>query len=294
MELHQVKYFVALARSLNFTRAAEQCGVTQPALTKAVLKLEQELGGALVHRERQFTQLTDLGKLVLPMLERALFAADSAQMTAEGFRREQAAPLKLALSPSISAALVVKVLSPVLNMMPDLRVELVEANGVSAIGLLTAGETNAAIVGGDADLGESIDRWPLFEERICVVMAERDPLARFQQLSVEELVKATWIEAIGCELTQKFWRAHFPSGDPPQIRHRGRRLSHLQHMVAAGLGVMLLPEHISLVGGVVRRPIEADLLRRKIELLAPKDRPHSAGLNAFLRAARSADWCIAN
>ena len=59
MEFHQARYFLALAKSLNFTRAAEQCHVTQPALTKAVQKLEQELDGALIYRERQLTQLTD-------------------------------------------------------------------------------------------------------------------------------------------------------------------------------------------------------------------------------------------
>jgi DNA-binding transcriptional LysR family regulator len=62
MELHQVRYFLAVASTLNFTRAAEQCNVTQPALTKGVQKLEQELGGQLIYRERQLTQLTDLGK----------------------------------------------------------------------------------------------------------------------------------------------------------------------------------------------------------------------------------------
>ena len=66
MELHQVRYFLAVASTLNFTRAAEQCNVTQPALTKGVQKLEQELGGQLIYRERQLSQLTDLGKEVLP------------------------------------------------------------------------------------------------------------------------------------------------------------------------------------------------------------------------------------
>jgi DNA-binding transcriptional LysR family regulator len=55
MEFYQIRYFLALARSLNFTRAAEHCNVTQPALTKAIQKLELELGGVLVHRERHLT-----------------------------------------------------------------------------------------------------------------------------------------------------------------------------------------------------------------------------------------------
>ena len=84
MELHQVRYFLAVASTLNFTRAAEQCNVTQPALTKGVQKLEQELGGQLIYRERQLTQLTDLGKEVLPMLERTLASAEAVRRRAQG------------------------------------------------------------------------------------------------------------------------------------------------------------------------------------------------------------------
>ena len=62
MELSQVRYFIALCRTLNFTRAAEQCNVTQPAFTRAIQRLEEELGGALLFRERNLTQLTELGR----------------------------------------------------------------------------------------------------------------------------------------------------------------------------------------------------------------------------------------
>src|SRR5260370_34699977 len=78
MELFQVRYFLALARTLNFTRAAGACNVSQPALTRAIQRLEEELGGPLLHRERKLTQLTDLGRAMLPHLEAAHAAADSA------------------------------------------------------------------------------------------------------------------------------------------------------------------------------------------------------------------------
>ena len=61
MELHQVRYFLALAKTLNFTRASEQCRVTRPALTKGLQKLEQELGGRLIYRGRRLPRLIDLG-----------------------------------------------------------------------------------------------------------------------------------------------------------------------------------------------------------------------------------------
>ena len=60
--MQQIRYFLAVCETLNFTRAAEQCHVTQPALTRAVQKLEDELGGLLFRRERHLTHLTDLGR----------------------------------------------------------------------------------------------------------------------------------------------------------------------------------------------------------------------------------------
>ncbi|TKB90243.1 MAG: LysR family transcriptional regulator [Mesorhizobium sp.] len=69
VEISQVRYFLAVARELNFTRAAEQCNVTQPALSRAIKLLEEEFGGTLFHRERRFTHLTELGRMVETYLE---------------------------------------------------------------------------------------------------------------------------------------------------------------------------------------------------------------------------------
>src|SRR5271167_2670865 len=69
MEMHQVRYFLAVAEELNFTRASERCNVTQPSLSRAIKLLEEELGGLLFHRERDSTRLTDLGHMARPYLQ---------------------------------------------------------------------------------------------------------------------------------------------------------------------------------------------------------------------------------
>src|SRR5262249_49974825 len=69
MEMHQVRYFLAVAQELNFSRAAEKCNVSQPSLSRAIQQLEGEFGGPLFHRERHLTHLTDLGEMVRPHLE---------------------------------------------------------------------------------------------------------------------------------------------------------------------------------------------------------------------------------
>ncbi len=66
MELHQIRYLLALSKSLNFTRAAEECNVSQPALSRAISQLEAELGGEMFRRERNLTHITDFGQSVSP------------------------------------------------------------------------------------------------------------------------------------------------------------------------------------------------------------------------------------
>ncbi len=69
MEMQQIRYFLMLSKTLNFTRAAEACNVSQPALTRAMQLLEAELGGDLIRRERGNSHLTALGQRMLPLLQ---------------------------------------------------------------------------------------------------------------------------------------------------------------------------------------------------------------------------------
>jgi LysR family hydrogen peroxide-inducible transcriptional activator len=87
MELHQIRYFLALCDELNFTRAAEQCGVARSSLTRAIKALEIELGGTLFHRERANARLSRLGQKVRPFLEQAYGHADETRRRAQDFLR---------------------------------------------------------------------------------------------------------------------------------------------------------------------------------------------------------------
>jgi len=290
LELHQIRYFLALARSRNFTRAAEMCSVTQPALSKAVQKLELELGGGLIHRERQLTQLTDLGKLVLPMLERAYVAAESVRAVAVEFQRKENAPLKIALASCVSAAIIEAPLIEIAQFMSGLEVELVEEEPAALSELLLDGAVNAAICGDElGGLPVRIDRWNLFEERFLVLMPRESELAEFAALPTNVLAKATWLERRGTEGCQP-WQGLFPPGAEPRIGHRGGRLAHLQHLVAAGLGLGLWPEHAPHLPSLVTRPILHDPLRRNIQLLAVAGCRHSPALDALVKIARVHDW----
>jgi DNA-binding transcriptional LysR family regulator len=291
MELHQIRYFLALARTLNFTRAAESCHVTQPALTKAVQRLELELGGPLLHRERQLTQLTDLGKLVLPMLERAFSAAESVRTSAREYQIKEIAPLKIALAPCISAAILEEPLMKINQFMPGLRVELVEAETPELGEMLLSGQVNAAVAGAEwGELPQRVDHWDLFRERFLVLVPQESRYIHLAALSLDLLEQATWLERAGWGGVALLWQKLFPNGSEPRIGHFGHHLGHLQHMVSAGLGLMLWPEHAPHIEGVVTRPIEGDPLERSVRLLVMAGRRYSPALEALVKVARVQDW----
>jgi DNA-binding transcriptional LysR family regulator len=291
MELHQVRYFLALASTLNFTRAAEQCNVTQPALTKGVQKLEQELGGQLIYRERQLTQLTDLGKEVLPLLERTIASAQAVRRRAQAFQRKDVAPLRIGLAPSISVSLVLDPIAEVSKFIPGLHVELREATTDELIELLLGGEISTALVGDVKDIPPRIDDWPLFKERYVAVLAPTHELAGRTAVGIEDLRHATILERSGCDVLPNALNLHFSDG-APSLGYCSEKDTHLQHMAAAGFGVILAPEHMPHLPGLKTVPIEGDPIWREVRLLAVQGRRYSPALDAFVKVARLRDWSL--
>src|SRR2546429_3983985 len=111
MEMHQVRYFLAVARILNFTRAADECNVTQPSLTRAIKQLEAELGGDLFRRERPAAQLTELGQRMNPLLKQCYEAALGARSLASSFRTGDIGALRLALSHTLDMSILIPFLA---------------------------------------------------------------------------------------------------------------------------------------------------------------------------------------
>ena len=133
MEMHQIRYFLAVAEELNFTRAADRCNVTQPALTRAIQKLEEELGGLLFRRERSLTHLTDLGRLMRPHLEQVLKETEAAKSTATSFLRLSEAPLNLGIMCTIGPLRFVGFLNRFRTENPGIELSMIEATPAISI-----------------------------------------------------------------------------------------------------------------------------------------------------------------
>src|ERR1700751_5730563 len=149
------------------------------------------------------TQLTDLGKQVLPMLECTLTSAETVRRRAQEFQRKEVAPLKIGLAPSISASLVLDPIAEVAKFVPGLHVELREGAADKLVDLLLEGEINAAMVGDVQDIPARIDDWLLFEERYVAVLAPTHQLANRLSIGVDDLRKPVLLERDECAVAPK-------------------------------------------------------------------------------------------
>ena len=294
MELFQVRYFLALARTLTFTRAAEDCNVSQPALTRAIQRLEEELGGPLLHRERNLTQLTALGRAMLPHLEAAHAAAETAAAQAVAFRRREGEPLRLGIEVSLSTHVLAPVLGELQSRIEGFELGLVEAPSSDLLERLMAGELDSAVLVDPEKSSERLERWRLFRERYVVLCPEGHPLAALETVPVDVLAKESLIlrGASDCDLDQAMMRLSAAAGVEPKLRHRCAGEDQLRQMGAAGLGLALAGEHHPAAPGIAARPLADPAAGRQILLAAVAGRSHGPVLAAFLKLMRARDWAI--
>ena len=178
MEMHQVRYFLAVARTLNFTRAADECHVAQPSLTRAIKQLEGELGGDLFRRERPAAQLTELGQRMLPLLKQCFDSAIGARELATSMKSGNVGALRLALSridrhyrSSFRSC------SNCSSISADLNSSCCAARALEIAEFLKKGDAELAIAAGIGDDWERLDRWPLFTENFVLLTNEKNKLA---------------------------------------------------------------------------------------------------------------------
>jgi LysR family hydrogen peroxide-inducible transcriptional activator len=290
MELYQIRYFLALCDTLNFARAAERCGVSQPSLTRAVQKLEEELGGRLIRRERRLTHLTELGRLVRPMIEEVVSHADLAKTAAQRFLAAADRPMKLGVMSSIGPRRIAPFLSRFGAEYLGAELALIEADAVSLQKMLLSEALQVALATHPAVADERLRLHRLFGERMVVVFP---PGHRFEQLDAVRLVELKgekFLLRTHCELGGALFESCRKLGFAPEVVHRGERDDWAQLMIGAGCGVTVLPEYAHVGQETVARPLAEPEIAREIALVTVAGRPHDPWVQLLLRAARAYPW----
>ena len=290
MEMQQVRYFVTLAEVLNFTRAAEQCNVSQPALTRAIQQLEHELGGPLFHRERGNTHLSELGRVMQPYLTTIHDQTKAAKEHAKAVSKLEKATLTIGAMCTIGPELVADLIIRFRTAHPDIELRVVDAGAPEMIEKLEKGELEIAILGVPDELPETLHQLPIFEEPFVIVLPPNHRLCARNPIRANELHEELYVSRSNCEVFAAVRRDLTGRGILMRKVFSSTRDDWVQGMIRAGLGLGFFPEFAVTHPDLVVRPLVEPGYSRTIQLATVRGRPHSAAVGAFIQEARRYPW----
>jgi DNA-binding transcriptional LysR family regulator len=294
MELHQIRYFLSLCDELNFTRAAEHCGVAQSSLTRAIKALEQELGGALFHRERANTHLSKLGQKVKPFLAQAYSHVEGARKQAQDFVRAQTATLRLGLMNTVAPVRLYELVAALRARHPGIALQILDAAAPTLQERLLAGELDVAIYALPELAGEErLNVLPLYREPFVVAVKPAHRLARHDVVRVPDLSGEPYLRRTHCEYGAFIQETFARQGVNGPTVYQSDRDEWILAMAAAGLGFGVMPAFSAACPGVVALPLIEPEIARDIALVTVRGRPDSTAVGALVREVMRMGWMSA-
>ncbi len=293
MEFHEIRYFVAVCETLNFTRAAELCNVTQPTLTRAIQNLEGKLaGGPLINRERGNTHLTELGQLMRPYFTSMIDSKNAALKTARGFVETTSATLNLGLMCTIGPARMIGLFQSWYKRNPTMKLVLVDGAASDLQTRLLHGVLDAAIYCLPKPLDDKFHALPLYRERFVVAFPPGHEWANRELVRFSDLNEQPYLNRINCEYTEHIDEIFARQAITPFYPYESERDDWIQSMVMAGLGCTTLPEFAVSVPHLPWRPLVDPVVERTINLVTVRGRVHGPAIGALVHAVKHYDWTI--
>jgi LysR family hydrogen peroxide-inducible transcriptional activator len=295
MEMQQLRYVVAVARTGNFSRAAEQCHVAQPSLSQQIMKLEEELGERLFDRLKREVKLTAHGEAFLRRAVRILEEVDAAKREASDAQRLLRGTLTIGVLPTIAPYLLPDVLARFTNKYSGVEIIVQEDTTARLLKMALTCEIDLLLASRPIP-DRRFEVRELFAEELLLALPPGHPLARKRlvdpvALSRERLIVMKEGHCLGDQVLGFCERrnVHLP------ISLRSAQLETIQALVCSGLGLSLIPAMATQGPGVTPeyRSLSAPRPERKIVAAWPKQRPPSRAAAELLKLVERIDKPVA-
>jgi DNA-binding transcriptional LysR family regulator len=281
MELHQVRYFLALCAQGSFSRAAQACSVSQPALTTAIRRMEEELGGPLFHRDGRRIVLSRLGQLVLPHLEQLRGGMEAASEAAKNFRLLRDTPIRLGVVPTLGPAFLAKFLQHYRSLMPQAEVAISSASFVELLEHLEHGRLDFALGTAADSLADAFRAETLYREHYKVVFPRGHRFESQSTVSLSDVHGEPYVDRLACELREAVMAVCKTRQVTLYACFRSEREDWIQDLVAAGLGFAFMPEYSVGHEGVASRPLVDPAVERAVAMVEMRGHQRSPSAQAF-------------
>lgn len=286
MELRQLRYFVEVAEREHISEAAEHLHVAQSAISRQIANLEDELGTALFERIGRNVKLTPVGKIFLEHTLTALKAIDFASKQVEEFLDPTKGTIKIGFPTSLASYLLPTIISAFKKEYPDISFQLRQGSYRFLIESVKNRELNLAFLGPLPPKDEAIEPVVLFSESISALLPANHRLAKEKSINLIDLKDEDFV------LFPENYILHTVAVDAcrsvgfvPNITSVGEDMDAIKGLVAAGVGVSLLPEssfYDSSPRFTVKIPIALPDIRRTVGIISPINRDLAPSEQVFL------------
>jgi LysR family transcriptional regulator, hydrogen peroxide-inducible genes activator len=291
MEMHQVRYFLAVCEHLSFTQAARKCHVTQPSLTRAIQLLEKEFGGHLFHRERSRIHLTELGRIARPYLQDAWDQTQVAKREAKDYVSKAPTQLKLAIMCTIAPFLLIQLFARFRSARPDVKLELIDGTAQSVEEQLVTSNAEIAIYcRPDRAPDPHLNYMPLFREQMMIVLPAAHRLASRDTIEISDLAGERYVQRSYCEFNDVVDAVFDARGVDCETVYRSDRDDWVLAMVASGFGFGFFPKYSISNPDVIAKPLVNPEFWREVSLTTAKGRPYSRAVGALVHEAMRSAW----
>ena len=290
MELRHLRYFVAVAEELHFGRAAERLFIAQPPLSQQIQQLERELGVSLFQRTSRRVQLTPAGEAFLPEARQVLAGLETAANAARRAARGDTGWLGIGFAASATYDLLPAVLHDFREQFPDVDLSLTELNAAEQLAALRERSIHAGFVRPPVVDTEVVVN-AVLREPFLVALPETHPLAKRAELALAELAAEAFVsfpERPTPSYAETVRRACEEAGFTPRVAQEVREMQTAISLVAAGLGLALLPASVAFLPrpGLIYRPLREPAPRTELAIVSRKLDP-SPVLENFLAVVRT-------
>ena len=288
MELHQLRYFVAVADCGNFTRAAEACHVAQPSLSQQIIKLETELGHPLLERLNRRVRLTAVGRSFYERAVRILAEIEQAGAEARGDAVHAGGTLRVGAILTVAPYVLPKLAQRFTARQPAAELILREDVTERLVADCIAGELDLILTAEPLD-HEHLHVEPWFEDELLLATPANHPLAKRRRVSMADVINEPFIllDPIHCLGDQIISFCH-DRNYRPAVRCSSSQLLTVQQMVAAGQGVSLVPKLAARVDRSRRchyRSLTAPAPKRHLVIARHRHRYFSPLAESFVQIA---------
>lgn len=289
VQLHQLEYFVAVARQRHFTRAAGALHVAQPSVSKQIRKLEAELGTPLFHRMKGNVVLTPAGEVLLPWAERILGEVDGARVAVGELGGLQRGRLAIGATPSLCTIMLPPVLASFHATYPGIELALQQAGSRDLVRQVEDGALDLALVILPVE-HSVIEATPLLDEPLVLATPPGHPLTRKRSIAVADLRDVPLVMfRDGYDLRSVTEAACRQAGFEPTFALEGGEMDSVLRLAAAGIGAAVVPAMVVVPGGPLRAVrFSSPGLARTVGMANRRDRPLSRAARAFASALSDA------